>query len=329
MPFYSGLRAAVGPDRTPFVVERLQALRAQLRAEIPVRSITDDLMLATWNVRDFGGSRLNPQPRLPESLYYLAEIASCFDLIAVQEVNDRMEEFGRMMSILGPSYDYIATDVTEGGPGNLERMVFIYDRRKIRFRNIAGEIVLPKNDLLAGVQFARSPFLCSFQAGWLKFNLCTVHMLYGEGSEGMAQRVREIAGISSFLKKRADKSGEAFLVLGDFNIIGEGHETMNALESGGFKIPPELKEKPSNFGRDKYYDQIAYRSRTDRIKISPNKPNAGVFDFFQSVFREDEDYSAFYSEKALRSHVGKSPESARKYYAEKWRTWQMSDHLPW
>ena len=47
------------------------------------------------------------------------------------------------MRILGPDWDFIATDVTEGIAGNRERMVFIYNRGKVWFRNIAGELVLP------------------------------------------------------------------------------------------------------------------------------------------------------------------------------------------
>ena len=49
------------------------------------------------------------------------------------------------MRILGRyDWDYIATDVTEGASGNRERMVFVYNTKKVRFRHIAGEITLEK-----------------------------------------------------------------------------------------------------------------------------------------------------------------------------------------
>lgn len=93
----------------------------------------------------------------------MPKIISAFDLVAVQEVNNNMKPFLKMMEILGPTWSYIATDVSEGSGGNGERMAFVYDTGKVLFRNIAGEIVLPKK-LLGGVdQFARTPFMVKFQ----------------------------------------------------------------------------------------------------------------------------------------------------------------------
>ena len=40
-------------------------------------------------------------PRPPESFYYLAEMASCFDLIAIQKVNRDLDAFDELMYILG------------------------------------------------------------------------------------------------------------------------------------------------------------------------------------------------------------------------------------
>ena len=37
----------------------------------------------------------------------------------------------------------MVSDVTEGSAGNQERMAFLFDRRKIRFSGVAGEIVIP------------------------------------------------------------------------------------------------------------------------------------------------------------------------------------------
>ena len=48
---------------------------------------------------------------------------------AVQELNT-LDALRRVMDILGPSWDYITTDVTEGGAGNDERMTFVFDKRK-------------------------------------------------------------------------------------------------------------------------------------------------------------------------------------------------------
>src|SRR5690606_36227511 len=112
---------------------------------------------------------------------------------AVQEVGRDIAPLLKLLDILGPDWDFIATDVTEGTGGNGERMAFLFNRDRVRFRNIAGEIVLPDGQLVVGatgagadagkgLQFARSPFLVSFTSGWFKFSLCTVHIYYGSDS---------------------------------------------------------------------------------------------------------------------------------------------------
>jgi hypothetical protein len=59
------------------------------------------------------------------------KIISCFDLIAVQEVNRNLRDFERLIRILGREWDYILTDTTEGQGGNGERMAFVYNRDKV------------------------------------------------------------------------------------------------------------------------------------------------------------------------------------------------------
>ena len=124
----------------------------------------------------------------------------------MQEVNRDLGPLEKVLDILGPDWDYIATDTTEGRSGNGERMAFVFNRDRVRFRNIAGEIVLPDGQLVVGpagagadaapgkgLQFARSPFLVSFASGWFKFSLCTVHIYFGDDSgELLERRIAEI-----------------------------------------------------------------------------------------------------------------------------------------
>ncbi len=164
--------------------------------------------LATWNIRDFGkpeSQRRGWGPRLPEMWFYIAEIISRFDFVAVQEINE-LHEWEKVMSILGDDWAYIATDETDSKlGGNGERMAFVYDRRKVRFQSVAGEIVLPpkmliskaeyevdgEGTIIAGNQFKRTPFMAMFQSGWLKFDICTVHLFYGaEGAPSSSSASR-------------------------------------------------------------------------------------------------------------------------------------------
>ena len=140
MPIYASLENEPRAIRRR-TAARLTQLREQLTAEIPPRTVEDTLLLATWNLREFDSPKYGE--RTAESFFYIAEIISRFDLVAVQEVRADLRALDRLKAILGPWWKSIATDVTEGTAGNGERMAFLYDTRKVAFACVAGEIVLP------------------------------------------------------------------------------------------------------------------------------------------------------------------------------------------
>lgn len=330
MSFYYTLKRRKSEERHR-TADGLLGLRQQLRDEIPARTVNDTLLLATWNIRDFDSNKFGHGPRLNESFFYIAEIISAFDIVALQEVNWDLRGLQRVMRILGRNWMYMATDVTEGRSGNRERMVFLYDESKVSFRNIAGEVVLPLTRLVEGErQFARTPFLVSFQSGWFKFMLCTVHIYYGSSSgEKLKRRIEEIDSIAAFLSKRADDSEANYILLGDFNIVSPEHQTMEALVRHGFEIYPESGYGPSNFMKDKFYDQIAFKARPGEVRYR----SCGAFDFYKTVFRETDAQTYFSymdAEKRDFDNQGNPRDKAgkAKYYANTWRTFQMSDHLP-
>jgi hypothetical protein len=157
MPYYSYLHWIIKkPEERKRAVENLIRLRGQLDSSVHPKDAEDNLLLATWNIRDFGkplNMRRGWGPRLPESWFYIAEIISRFDIVAVQEVNE-LTEWKKVMDILGRDWDFIATDETDPAlGGNGERMTFVYDTRKVRFQNIAGEIVLPPSYLISKTEF--------------------------------------------------------------------------------------------------------------------------------------------------------------------------------
>ena len=56
----------------------------------------------------------------------------------------------KVRKILGrDNWDYVVTDVTEGSPGNRERLAFLYDKRKVRFAGVAGELLIPPKEIKA------------------------------------------------------------------------------------------------------------------------------------------------------------------------------------
>lgn len=324
MPSYSSIRRNKNEAERARTIERLLALREQLDREIPAKTATDTLLLATWNIREFGGNRNS------ESLHYLAEIISRFDLVAIQEVASNLEGLQKLMGLLGHNWEYIVTDSTAGTAGGGERMAFVYDRCKVFFRKMAGEIVLPdSNPIKKTVQFARTPFSVAFQAGWFRFIITTVHIYYGKDGDEDPRRVEEISSIAEFLKKRAKKEDESYILLGDFNIANLGDATMNALEKQSFYIPEAIREHPSDLGKSKHYDQIAFKLKIEQnmTVFSEQRQHAGTFNFTETVYTlQDLDiYRKLFDEKYTK---GKTEKQISNYYLTKWRTFQMSDHLP-
>ena len=448
MPNYTWLRPGSNDSDNVLKTKRraaqkIKALRAALDTHIATASPPQDaqppldrtkyIRLATWNLREFDASSYGYRSK--EAKAYIAEIISYFDLIALQEIRRDLDALEDVKRLLGPNWDYIATDVTEGTSGNKERMAFLFNRNKVWFRNVAGEltlpndqkvtdpfgdrfrveggptlelpageillsptglktdtlasgqtkitedveiplpdgaklhlptgasirfaknarvpltaengidieakstptlpeaaeIVLPANSLVGGPQqFARTPFIASFQAGWLKLNLATVHIYYGSGTAGLERRKEEIRRLTALLAERAKSDNDSdadayFVALGDFNIVDTQHETMAALRTNDFKVPEPLQHIPgSNVNQDKFYDQIAlWMGESKRLKsythIRPYR--AGVFDYFDVVYRLDEEdiYHPFMQKPG-----------SNEFYASyaSWRTYQMSDHLP-
>jgi len=334
------------------VIDNLAVLRKQLDSDVPDKDTENNLLLATWNIRDLGKTnRRGYGDRLPESLFYLAEVISRFDFVAVQEVNE-LPEWEQLMYYLGPDWGYIATDVTDTKlGGNGERLTYVFDKRKVSFQCIAGEIVLPADMLIssvefkgdketklyAGKQFRRSPFVARFRSGWFGFDICTVHIYYGkESGAALRERIEEIERIASYFGQRADaaiKEGRTLILLGDFNIVHPEHETMKRLLEAGFEVPKALRA-PTNIDRSKYYDQIAFQGPpgvvdyVERQSNDPKQRNAGVFDLFTSVFTEKQ--FAQFRDDAKKTSNGKKAKTTtalKKYYLE-WRTYQFSDHKP-
>jgi exonuclease III len=334
MPFYPGLKRIFKREERSRVAGKLITLRKQIRTEIPRKTVNDTLLLATWNIRDFDSNKFKHGPRMNESYYYIAEIISAFDIIALQEINANLKALKRVINILGRNWHFIVTDVTEGSSGNKERMTFVFDSNKVSFRNVAGEVVLPETKLIAGKrQFSRTPFLVAFQSGWFKFMLCTVHIYYGcSYGAKFERRVKEIKTIGKFISKRANDKNYNYVLLGDFNIVSPEHETMYALEGSGFEIPVELK-RATNLDETKFYDQIAFKARPNELQLGDSEKNAGVFNYYKSVFKDDEFnvYENFINpSKRDFDESGKVKDESQKlrYFKKVWRTFQMSDHYP-
>ena len=131
------------PGKDKWIAERLLALRHDLRQKITDKRRADSLIVASWNLVAFDGGR----PRLDESFHYLAEIISCFDICALQEIKPDLGPLKRLIWLLGPNWDYFVTDAGHHEGANSERMAFVYNTDKVFFRKLVGEIVFPRSAL--------------------------------------------------------------------------------------------------------------------------------------------------------------------------------------
>lgn len=323
MAFYQSLkrktlypRGREAPGQAGWIADRLLRLRAALDAQITSQRRPNSLIIGSWNIRHFDGGR----KRLAESYHYIAEIIDHFDICAIQEVKD-MEAMERLMRLLGPNWDFFVNDSSGGGRGNHERMAFVYNRNRVRFRNLIGELVLPKGMLPGDEQIGRTPFFASFQAGWFRFTLCSAHIVFEEVKD-RPLREDEIRVISSILKERAKDADEVHIFLGDMNIEDRGDAGFKALTRNGFEVP---EIGPTSLTGTKHYDQIAFTGPQDVSHMLGH----GVVRWQDSVFTDAE----FADYEQIARDIRDAPDTGKPYSNwpssyRSWRTHEMSDHLP-
>ena len=336
MPVYSPIRRWMDSAEKARTAERLLALRRKLASEITDRVGKDSLLIATWNLRDFDSNRLGHGPRLRESFYYIAEVVSAFDLVVLQEVSRNLDGLEALMAILGPAWDYFATAAVDVGGGSEERVAFLFRGDKINFRKIAGEIVLPGGQITAPVvgdpearpggllQFVRAPFMAAFEAGTVRLNFCVLHLHQSRGDKAGLQRyAAELESLARYFREKQDREREDYVLIGDFGVAAPSDLMARLLERQGFDIPEALTKKRAHLDPEKYYDQIAFRVRKDQLEPG----NAGTFRHFDAVFRDNDEDFAAYSELMPEERANDLWNGGpRGYYAQQWRTWQISDH---
>jgi len=97
MPYYAGLKRIQDDAMRRRTIDGLKRLRMALGTGIPARTATGTLLLATWNIREFDSGKYGYRPAEP--YYYIAEILSRFDLIAIQEVRDGLYPLQELVRI--------------------------------------------------------------------------------------------------------------------------------------------------------------------------------------------------------------------------------------
>ena len=288
------------------VAEDIVRLRDRIkRSGIPKRGVDQNLLIGTWNIRAFGDlyEAWDENPDSPKrnlrALACIAEIIKLFDVIAIQEVGAETTALRVLLEdFLGDDWGVILSDVSrpvEGG--HTERLVYVYDDRRVRPSGLAGEIVLPK---LSGKdaqepegidpveQFDRTPYIVGFRAGIEQFALLTVHIRYGSGPEDRIDEIRALSRyIARELRRRSKEATEErnLIVLGDFNIKSRVDDPLfEAFLESGLQVPVPLRTVGTTYGTEaNHYDQIAwFMGELDLL----TENRSGVIDFAGAVYPE-------------------------------------------
>ncbi|PQJ76512.1 endonuclease/exonuclease/phosphatase family protein [Polaribacter glomeratus] len=256
------------------------------KRKIPAKS-EHELLIASWNIANLGA-----QNRWNEHYTLLAMVIEWFDIIAIQEVNNKLEGIRLLEAALPSHYSVIFSD--KGG--NNERSAFIYDSRKVKLAEMVGEVGIPPNEQrfikIKGITqkftgFDRNPYLCSFQWNNQILVLIMVHSFSGSTNRAsIERRALEAYAIGRYADLR-NKSKHSFskniIALGDFNIpkIEKGDLVYAALIKRGLILPEHSAKVYSNISDDKMFDQIAFLP-----SIKSKIQSQGVFDFDNAIFPE-------------------------------------------
>jgi len=298
---------------SPEIAAGLLALKKRIdAAKIPPSKLDETINLAVWNIREFGKVR-----RTEPAIHYIAEILNQFDLIAIVELRDNLEDLSRVLWYLGDTWRIVYSDWIDDSGGNKERIAFLFDRRAVTHNGLAAEIDAPRlkktTEYLATQSFWRAPYMCAFRAGNFDFIVIATHARWGKS---LAARRAELQMLSDWIDARFKKKfveDHDLLVMGDFNTRTLDDPIFRALASHGLKIPKPLIQLTvgnrvaggSNLGNDARYDQILHLPT-----IPDNFTNCGgALDFFIDDAHIDELFPG-------------------KNYSRQKFTFQMSDHLP-
>lgn len=297
----------------PEVLAEIKQLRTAVSQVVPAK-IASNLLVATWNLRAFGGltekwkAAAKDSPKRDwKATALIAAVISHFDVIAIQEVKREVTALRVLLDQLGPTWKAIISDATEGEAGNDERIAYLFDTTRVEPSGLVGEIVLPPTAGTPTTQFARTPYAASFARNKTEFILTSVHIIWGKQA---ASRLPEITAFAQWMKRWADRPSDwnqNLLVLGDFNIDRRDDPLFEAFISTGLWPPPALNTVPRTiFNDDKkknFYDQIAWFSTEsgDSLLTGLGFGRAGHFDFLAHTYPE-----------LTKNEV----------------SWRMSDHYP-
>ncbi|NRB03626.1 MAG: endonuclease/exonuclease/phosphatase family protein [Rhodobacteraceae bacterium] len=276
---------------------------------IPARE-DGKLLLGSWNIANLGDVQ---QQRSDQDIALIAEMLTWFDLTAVQEVKENLEDLQRVQAALPQGFEAVMSDQA----GNDERMVFVYNTARVTRLELAGEIAIPpashRHIKLPTTEqkfkgFDRNPFAVAFRCADREFTVVNAHLYFGKDTaHSRNRRALESYALGRWADLR-DARGRAYsdnvVVIGDLNMPAAepGDPVFDALTKRGLRIPEHQSRIGTTITDGKHYDQLAFLPG-DAGKAFLRD---GVFDFDGALFadlwndpaHDEKDFDAF-----IRFHI--------------------------
>jgi endonuclease/exonuclease/phosphatase family metal-dependent hydrolase len=317
-------------------ITKLLALKRGLDGAIAPRRADENLIIASWNIKEFG----HTTQRLPESYFYIAEILSYFDLIAVQEIKSTLDDLHIILRLLGDDWGYLVNDITEGDAGNSERSCYLFNKKRVKLAGLAGEIVLwdelTRHSTIK--QLKRTPYITGFTAGWKTFALINVHLHPGDQANDVTFRKEEVSLLLQALAEKRAKGrlwSENLILVGDFNLyngVTKDNPTIEMIQNAGYRELENLVGVDTNASQTEAYDRL-FLTRSEYFSLGQSpagRENGGVFNPFDYVFKvgEESTYKAYMKAHYTGTRDMGDPANQKGYFKHPWRKNQMSDHFP-
>jgi len=128
----------------------------------------EEITIASWNLKNFGQTKLNDSARMN----VIVSVLKKYDIIAIQEVQDVSlalpAELISKINANGKNYKIVSSERV--GRTRKEQYLFVYDDDVVDFiDNTTGYGIEPDDE------FSREPFYAMFKAGNFDFYLMTIH----------------------------------------------------------------------------------------------------------------------------------------------------------
>ena len=301
------------PSKTPdAVAEEWAGLVARLDAKVPHKLPGENLLLATWNVRGLGqltpawtASADDAPKRDKRAVLAIAEIISRFDIVMLTELRGMGEALRMVRDFLGDDWSLIFSEANVGAAGNIERVAFCFDTRRVLPSGLADRISpFGESDFLdVGALLVEPMYGATFRTRSpvrpLELTLVVLHLDYALGGEVNAEITATVSALATWLEAWSvseSKAGRAVVMLGDFNPDRRGGPLYDAIIDA-LSVPEGLHSLPRAVGSPgkgtfrsellKFYDQLTWYGGDPEGPCATLRHRAsGVFDFVGAVHNE-------------------------------------------